>query len=695
MLSSAQTNKRTSSSFPHWSRNGNRILVFGTLLIGFVLSQSIQSSLQLDVITNASRDLGILPSLTATTTDRSIDEAGTIGKDVSKTEEIETPESIIGDANKEVSSTDEIESPETMEESAVEENEPPGDALDEGEFDIGEEPEWEWEEDLPSDENNNGTNSTTETNATQPVIFIPTVTVEYENNESTRVTIRSMNFNETLGSKDKFVAICTAARSRPEWEHMPRTLLQNVLINSIRKTVSIDKELTNWSVRLYVAIDHDDGFWVRGRLEELTLPSYLTVKLAVFPKNNANRIPFNEITRLAYDEGAEYLCRVNDDTEFISRNWITRAVNVMQNQFDPPNVGVVGPLCQQGNMAILTHDFVHRTHMDIFQGEYYPKAFKNWYLDNWITSIYSHVTMSDDFHRIVIIQDWEVKHHLSDTRYKVHSQSLQSLHGLLKIGRKQILSYMKEHHAAHSELIPEGFPLPKQRIGQEQFDAIANVFPEHGRLLVDGVGFDGPFWYEFTGKRVVFVVDNVQRDKFWNAYQYLAMEVADFVPREKPADRNHCGLTYAESFRKRVREGELYDVILVDPSTDDCKLQSSILLAKTLATKQICQRNRTTHVFIDDYHEERVRNVTLKYFDREANSTTTRNNDTIVQGYFHFGSCDVVEKVAPIQNSTNLTNQAATNETAATEQSNPEPGEAVDPANATGNTSDVQKTNST
>ena len=34
--------------------------------------------------------------------------------------------------------------------------------------------------------------------------------------------------------------------------------------------------------------------------------------------------------------------------------------------YAPPNVGVVGPRCDEGNTKILTHDFVHRSHLEIF-----------------------------------------------------------------------------------------------------------------------------------------------------------------------------------------------------------------------------------------------------------------------------------------------------------------------------------------
>jgi hypothetical protein len=50
--------------------------------------------------------------------------------------------------------------------------------------------------------------------------------------------------------------------------------------------------------------------------------------------------------------------------------------------------GVLGPLCRQGNTAILTHDFTHRTHMEIFDGEYYPPQLTDWWMDDWIARTY-------------------------------------------------------------------------------------------------------------------------------------------------------------------------------------------------------------------------------------------------------------------------------------------------------------------
>jgi hypothetical protein len=54
---------------------------------------------------------------------------------------------------------------------------------------------------------------------------------------------------------------------------------------------------------------------------------------------------FNIITKHAYDVGADYIYRVNDDTE-MAAPWAHRFVTKLAN-LGPPNIGAVGPLCQQ------------------------------------------------------------------------------------------------------------------------------------------------------------------------------------------------------------------------------------------------------------------------------------------------------------------------------------------------------------
>merc|ERR1719230_68989 len=115
-----------------------------------------------------------------------------------------------------------------------------------------------------------------------------------------------------------------------------------------------------------------------------------------------------------FDEGVEYWYRVNDDTQFATKNWI-RDLTSSLRQFDPPNLGVVGPTCKQGNTAILTYDFVHRTHQEVHGYQYTP-SIENWWCDDWITRVYGNS-------RTLKLPKQEVNHMLTGSRYKVASSS--------------------------------------------------------------------------------------------------------------------------------------------------------------------------------------------------------------------------------------------------------------------------------
>jgi len=94
----------------------------------------------------------------------------------------------------------------------------------------------------------------------------------------------------------------------------------------------------------------------------------------------------NDAMMEAYLDHVDYYYRVNDDTRMTTGGWVEAFIAVL-NRYNPPRVGVVGPNHSGGNMAILTYDFVHRTHVDIF-GFYYPRLFTDWWGDDWVTIVY-------------------------------------------------------------------------------------------------------------------------------------------------------------------------------------------------------------------------------------------------------------------------------------------------------------------
>lgn len=105
-----------------------------------------------------------------------------------------------------------------------------------------------------------------------------------------------------------------------------------------------------------------------------------------------------------------------------------------------PPYGVVGPLCNQGNRKILTHDFTHRLHMDIFDRKYYPPELNDWWMDDWISGVYGEART----HKTASIG---VVHHSKEQakRYDVDGRHEKLVRPLIDQGRRQIEEWVAAH----------------------------------------------------------------------------------------------------------------------------------------------------------------------------------------------------------------------------------------------------------
>jgi len=133
----------------------------------------------------------------------------------------------------------------------------------------------------------------------------------------------------------------------------------------------------------------------------------------------------NDAMLEAYLDNVDYYYRINDDTEMETGGWVDAFLAVL-NQYEPPLVGVVGPTHNGKDASILTYDFVHRTHVDIF-GFYYPRLFADWCGDSWITHIYRP-------DRSTKLSDITVHHtrELGRRYNKPHKSIFRKLYGQLK-----------------------------------------------------------------------------------------------------------------------------------------------------------------------------------------------------------------------------------------------------------------------
>jgi hypothetical protein len=177
--------------------------------------------------------------------------------------------------------------------------------------------------------------------------------------------------------------------------------------------------------------------WFEKNVEKPLKEKSVSLSLQLVKVKNTVKKPgpvFIEMARAAHSNGASYFYRVNDDTEFI-HNWPTIYVRTLLSLQVP--YGVIGPLCNHGNERILTHDFVHRLHMEIFEGNYYPPELSDWWMDDWISYVYGQ-------RRTFMSRHIKVVHHTGHqgTRYQVDHAHESLLPNLIKQGTQKIRTYM-------------------------------------------------------------------------------------------------------------------------------------------------------------------------------------------------------------------------------------------------------------
>mmetsp|Transcript_13425 Transcript_13425/g.28949 ORF Transcript_13425/g.28949 Transcript_13425/m.28949 type:complete len:531 (+) Transcript_13425:342-1934(+) len=248
------------------------------------------------------------------------------------------------------------------------------------------------------------------------------------------------------------------------------------------------------SYSVYIAHDAGDAFfdtlstrrqideWIRTELQLPLVSTGITITGTSIAFANAMRKPgpvFNFMMAAAYEDGADYLYRVNDDTMFDEPGWAQAAIVALQG-LEPPNVGVVGPLCAEGNTRIMTHDLVHRTHLQIFS-LYYPAILSDWWMDDWISHVYGPsrtgkgIALRGGQGRSFLTVDsssnaaglWRVHHRVSfhGTRYNVDHAHAQKLAGELKQGVRQIAKWLGNSSYRKSSSLQQPNSRPASRRG--------------------------------------------------------------------------------------------------------------------------------------------------------------------------------------------------------------------------------------
>lgn len=235
----------------------------------------------------------------------------------------------------------------------------------------------------------------------------------------------------------------------------------NNLFDSFMK--SIDWKSNKYIFRFYLGFDKADSLYDTGDAwsemreefknratyrmkeqflsdEDITeiLEHKLTLKLMHF--DHLQGAPTQVVSQLvlsAYVDNFDYFYQVNDDTIIVTPNWAPALIEKLAGNPYIPNFGVTGPR-DSNNEKIFTHSFTHRTHIEVF-GHLFPPSFKNWWSDDWITTVYG----SD---HTFLAPDVEIKHNVGAQKEKSYTRYEVDKSAQLKLEEELINGYVQVRH---------------------------------------------------------------------------------------------------------------------------------------------------------------------------------------------------------------------------------------------------------
>ncbi|MEQ1827759.1 MAG: hypothetical protein ABL921_17500 [Pirellula sp.] len=179
----------------------------------------------------------------------------------------------------------------------------------------------------------------------------------------------------------KIALIVPSTSHKREWKRIQ----DSFLFHSIHSFVNTKSP--EYEYRFFIGHDHDDPFYTEMTKTQFA-DEFSPLEIQFLPltveKGHVTKM-WNELARVACEWGAEYLYQCGDDILFANLGWIRASVEALQAH---GNVGLTGPRNVNGNTQILTQCFVHRSHVDIFGGCFFPEEILNWYCDDWINGIY-------------------------------------------------------------------------------------------------------------------------------------------------------------------------------------------------------------------------------------------------------------------------------------------------------------------
>ena len=312
----------------------------------------------------------------------------------------------------------------------------------------------------------------------QSQLFIVELSNQTQGNTSHQDTISTLKSTPHPPLPLVCILIPATSAGQGHWSSLQHTFLYQYPLQTIPTTY----EPNLFTYRILIGYDTGDPLFdnptTLQALRTWSQPHTLALTTHSIPNPLHKPGPvMNYLSTHAHSAGCDFLYRINDDTELLTP-WTSAFVSVLAS-FSPPNIGVVGPTCHEGNTAILTHDFVHRSHIDIF-GSHYPTELTDWWLDDWISLVYG-----DD--RTLKLPQVIVLHHVLTTRYEVTWNAMRLLKTLVETGNTTLSNFIANRQLSPYSTIHHD-SLPTQAVNAAE----SNDDPTESARLISETSSDAP-----------------------------------------------------------------------------------------------------------------------------------------------------------------------------------------------------------
>lgn len=243
-----------------------------------------------------------------------------------------------------------------------------------------------------------------------------------------------------VGTKPNIAILIPVCSRKQNYQKFEDTSLYSRVIPFLSKTTE-DK----YNYYLFIGVDDDDEFYLSIIQQMIQAFSKINITSSIVRLNGFQHAPakaWGALAKIAYKTKEvffDYFFQVGDDVEILNKNWTSRFIGKLQQH---NNLGVVGPINltnynerREKNISrVIENSFVHRTHIDIFN-TYFNDEIKNWFCDNWITSIYRNSNSLCFIDKEVICTNT-----IRDVRYDIKILDIQDL---IVNGVKRIVYYKK------------------------------------------------------------------------------------------------------------------------------------------------------------------------------------------------------------------------------------------------------------